>query len=229
MQIKHKKAITDAKRGKIFSKLSRAISLAARDGADPAMNPRLREAIDAAKRINMPGGNIERAIARGSGKAEGITLESVVYEALGPAGAALIIEGITDSTNRTTAEIKHLLSEHGGQFAGQGSARWMFDQKAATSIEGKLNDDEQMQIIEAGADDIKEQDDVAYIYGSPEKLHALKQIAEKLGKKITNSSIEFVPKQSLEIGEKEKTKLTALLEALDDHPDVQEIYTNVKF
>lgn len=179
-QIKHKKAITDARRGKIFSKLAQVITLAAREGPDHSMNSKLRDAIDRARAMNMPSVNIERAISRGAGKGDGAGLEEVIYEAFGPGGVAIIIEGITDNKNRTTSEIKHTLSEYDGQLAGQGAVRWMFDQKTVTNEEGK-------------------------------------------------SSLEFVAKQEIEISDPEtKTQLERLFEALDDHPDVQEIYSNAK-
>lgn len=180
-QIKHKKAITDARKGKIFSKIAQNITLAARlGGADPTKNARLRDAVDRARAVNMPSGNIDRAIARGAGSGKETQLEEVSYEAFGPNRAALIIEGITDNKNRTTSEIKHLLGEHAGQLANQGAVRWMFDRKTVTNEEGK-------------------------------------------------SSLEFVAKQEIEIHDAQtREQLEKLFEALDDHPDVQEIYSNVK-
>lgn len=174
--IKHKKAITDAKRGKIFSKLSRQISIAVREkGGDPEMNPKLRLVIEEARSFNMPKDNIERAIKRGSGELEGARLESVLFEAYGPAGIAIIIEGITDNKNRTLAEIKQILNQNGGKLVGEGGVRWMFERK----------------VKEPG-------------------------------------SLEWVPKQEIELGEKDKETAKKLFEALDENDSVQEIYSNIK-
>ncbi len=174
--IKHKKAITDAKRSKIFSKLSREISVAAREGGgDPNFNPKLRTAIEKAKEFDLPAENIERAIKRGTGEIESAKLESVIYEAYGPGGIAIIIEGITDNKNRALAEIKQILNQNGGKLVGEGGVRWMFERKV-----------------------------------------------KKPG------SLEWVPKQEIELGEKDKELALKLFEALDENDAVQEIYSNLK-
>jgi YebC/PmpR family DNA-binding regulatory protein len=174
--IKHKKAITDAKRSKIFSKLSRLISIAAREkGGDPETNPQLRLAVDQAKSANMPSDNIERAIKKGTGDLEGEKLEGILFEAYGPGGLAIIIEGITDNKNRTLAEIKQILNQNGGKLVGEGGARWMFERK----------------VKEPG-------------------------------------SLEWVPKQEIELEEKDREAAERLFEALDENDSVQEIYSNLK-
>lgn len=229
-QIKYKKAIEDAKRAKIFSKLSRLITLAAREkGGDPEKNSDLKAAIEKAKSFNMPQENIERAIKRGTGELEGAKLESLIIEALGPGGVSILIELVTDNKNRSLTEIRKIIEESGGKMVS-GSVAWKF--KKMGKIEGKpKKDKEEVELlaIESGAEDIKEKDDFLIIYTLPEKLSELKEkIKEAFS--IENFSIEFVPKEEISfssIGKENQEKIEKLFEKLDEHDDVQEIYSDL--
>jgi len=213
----------DAKRSKTFSKMARFIILAAKEGADPDSNYKLRMAIDQAKQVNMPKENIERAIKKGSGELAGENLEEVSFEALGPAGIALIIEGITDNKNRTLQEIKQILNQHNGKIAGEGSVKWMFERKGCIVTEKK--EEIELAAIEAGAEDIKEKEDCLEIYTKPEDLDRVKTNLEKENIKIESAELEWVPKEEIE-GDKEKAE--KLFEQLDENDAVQNIYSNLK-
>jgi len=236
-QIKYKKSITDAKRGKIFSKLSREISVAAREkGGDPQTNPKLRLAIEKAKEFNLPKENIERAIKRGTGELKGGILEEVIYEAYGPGGIALIIEGITDNKNRTLSEIKNILSTHNGKLAGGGSVSYLFEKKGCIIIDLKLQIEDlknkeklELEAIEAGAEDLKWRNDILEIYTKLEDLEKIKKSLQDKNIIIESSSIDWVPKVEIELkDQKTKEQLNKLFEALDENDDVQEIYSNLK-
>lgn len=230
--IKHKKGLEDAKRAKIFSKMSRLISVTAREkGGDLEMNAELKIAIERAKSFNMPQENIERAIKRGTGEIEGGKLESLLLEGFGPGKVAILVEGVTDNKNRTVAEIRHLFESFGGKLAS-GGVLWMFEKKGAIEIDqqetGKSKEELEMLAIEAGADDIKWQNNTLEIYTKLEDFNNVKKFLEEKGIKIENNNLEFVPKEEVKIEDKEtKDKIEKLFEALDEHDDVQEIYSNL--
>jgi len=235
--IKRIKEAEDKKRGKIFSKLSRMISVAAKSGGDVETNPKLRMAVEQAKGANMPKDKIERAIKRGTGELAGEKLEEVVIEAFGPGKTAIIIEGITDNKNRTLSEIKQILSQHSGKMANEGSVRWLFDKKGVITLEKekqleKFKEKESLELaaIEAGAEDIywHQDKDVLDVYTKPEELEQVKKNLEKAGIKISSSSLDWVAKETIEASEEEKGACEKLFEALDENDAVQEIYSNLK-
>ena len=230
-QIKHKKAITDAKKSKIFSKLAALISIAAREkGGGASMNPKLRLAVEKARAMNMPMENIERAIKRGTGGIESGNLEELLLEAYGPGGKAILISAITDNKNRTLAEIKHILNEGGGKLASSGSVRWMFEEKGKIILENqKLNEEVELKIIEAGAEDIKVERGEIIILTKPEDLELVKQEIIKAKMEISETSLDFIPKTSEKISEEERGAYEKLFEALDEQQDVEEIYSNIEF
>lgn len=228
-QIKHKKAATDAKKSKVFSKLAALITIAAREkGGDPEMNPKLRMMIDKARSENMPMDNIERAIKRGTGSGEAGGLEEMFLEAYGPGGKALLIHIVTDNKNRTIAELKHILNECGGKMAGAGSVKWLFEEKGKIVLENqKLNEELELKIIGAGTEDILSDAEATVIFTRPENLDLVKQKILEAGLKISESSLEFVPKNAENISDAEKETYEKLFEALDEHQDVNEIYSNI--
>ena len=227
--IKHAKELTDKKKGQMFSKMARVISIAAKEGGgDPTTNSKLRLAIEQAKSINMPKDNVERAIKRGTGELAGEKLEPVVFEAYGPAGIAIIIEGITDNKNRALGEIKQILNQYNGKLAGEGSVRWLFERKGALIVDGKQKpkDELELEAIEAGAEDIYWHDDILDIYTKPEELEKVKNNLEEKGIKIESSSLDWIAKETIEV--KEKKTCQKLFEALDESDSVQDIYSNLK-
>jgi len=230
--IKHQKGLADQKRGNIFSKLSRDISVATKEkGANPDTNPALRIAIDKAKGFNMPKENIERAIKKSTGDLEGSKLETVIFEAFGPGGIALIIEGITDNKNRTFSEIKQILNQNNGKIANEGSVKWLFERKGCLSIKnGDLKNREslEMKAIEAGAEDIDWQDDALNVYTKPEDLEKIRKNLEKSGVQIESVSLDWVAKEEVEAEEKIRQSCEKLFESLDENESVQEIYSNLK-
>jgi len=234
--IKYKKEIEDTKRARIFSKLSRLIAITAREkGGNPETNPALRMAIERAKAFNMPQENIERAIKRGTGALEeGMKLENLVLEGIAPNGVAIVMEAVTDNRNRTLAEIRHLLERGGGKLAS-GGVLWMFKKKGCITIDPKQQsqdlkkEDLELIAIESGAEDIKWAQGVLEVYTSPEQLEEVKENLEKRNIKIEEVSLDWVPKEEVEIKDQEsKQKIMNLFEALDEHPDIQEIYSNLK-
>lgn len=227
------KNANNAKKGKIYSKYGRLITIAVKDGGgsgDPAKNSKLRAAIDQAKNMDMPKENIERAIQRGTGELAGEALEAVSYEGFGPGGIALIIDGISDNTNRTLSEIRSILNQNNGKMAGEGAVRWMFERKGAINvlIGEKSKDELEMTAIEAGADDVKIEGDSLYIYTKPEDLEAVKKNLEEKGIKIESSALDYVAKEEVTLSEKEKEQAERLFEALDENDAVNEIYSNLK-
>jgi len=234
--IKHQKEAADKKRGKVFSKLSREISVAAREGGgDPNSNPSLRLVIEKAKKLNMPKDNIERAIKKGTGEIEGASLEPFAVEAYGPEKTALIIEGITDNKNRTLSEIKQILNQKNGKMAEEGSVKWMFDRKGCILIEVEEQEEKSkdkealsLKIIESGAEDMKFNEDLLEVFTSPDKLEEVKNNLEKEGIQIENATIGWVAKDEIELDEKKKGSCESLFEALDENDAVQEIYSNLK-
>jgi len=231
-QIKHKKALTDQKRGKLFSKLSRLITVAAKQkGGNPQTNPGLSLAIDRAKSFNMPVDNIERAIKKGTGELEGVNFEDLLIEAYGPGGVALLIEGTTDSRNRTVAEIKHLLSLHEGKLANPGSVAWLFERRGIV-VAAKKTDKESLELeaIESGAEDLNWIDEESLeICTKPEELEKVKKALTEKEVAINDASLAWVAKNEVAISDpKEKERLEKLLEALDENDDVSEVYANTK-
>lgn len=233
--IKHKKAMLDAKRGKIFSKMVRLITIAAREGGDPEDNPKLREAIEKAKSVNMPSANIERAVKRGSGEIAGAELQEVLFEAYGPNNIAIIIEAITDNKNRALSEIKQILNKNNGKLAAEGSVQWLFERKGGIDIEldnqpEQLRNKEALElaVIDAGAEDLSWRENVLQVYTSVNDLEKVKENLKQKGVRIESSGLEWVAKNEIELGEKEKQAAERLFSALDENDDVQEIYSNLK-
>ncbi len=230
--IKHKKELTDAKRGKIFTKAARLITVSAKQGGlDPDMNPTLRLAIEKAKTVNMPKANIERAIQKASIKDSGANIEAVSYEAFGPGGVAMIIQGLTDNKNRAVGDVRRTVTKHGGRMAENGSVVWMFTTKSRIKIlnqsDLKISDNDlELAIIESGADDIKKEDDEILIYSEPNTTQTVQTSLEKHGIQTSSPEIELIPKQTVELDKKDQEKLEKILEALDDCDDVVEIFTN---
>ncbi len=228
-QIKHKKARVDAQRGKIFNKLIREITVAARmGGGDPEFNPRLRLAIERAKEHNMPWENIEKAIKRGTGELEGVKYESVTYEGYAPGGVALLIKALTDNKNRTVSEVRHVLSKHGGNLAGAGSVMWQFQEKGVIYLEKEgLDEDEVLEAaIEAGAEDVKVQADTYEVWTDPKEFYSVKQAFEQKGFKIVQAELTLIPQNTVPLDKKDAEKVLKLIEALEELDDVQAVYAN---
>lgn len=227
------KMANDAKKGKIYSKYGRLITIAVKEGGgsgDPTKNSKLKAIIDQAKGANMPKENIERAIKKGTGELAGEVLETVSYEGFGPGGIALIIDGITDNSNRTLSEIKSILNQNGGKMAGEGAVRWMFERKGLIIVngEGKNKEELEMQIIEAGADDVKWFGDELNIYTKPEDLEQVKKALEEKNITIESSGLDFLAKEEVALSEKEKEQAQRLFDALDDNDAVNNVYSNLK-
>ncbi len=227
--IKRKKAKTDAQRGKAFSKVIKEITIAARmGGGDESSNPALRTAVAAAKAINMPAANIDRAIKKGTGELPGVSYEQVTYEGYGPGGTALMIEVLTDNKNRTVSEIRHLLSRHNGSLGETGCVSWLFENKGVITVKtDKISEDELLELImEAGADDMHQEEDVFEIVAQPMAFEKVKKaLAEK---KIEPESAELTkhPKTTVKVDEKDANTLLKLLDVLEDHDDVGEVFSN---
>jgi len=228
-QIKRKKAVNDARRGKIFTKLIREIQVAAKlGGPDEDSNPRLRQAIQQAKAHNMPMSNIEKAIAKGCGEIEGVNYEEVVYEAYGPAGVAIYIEVLTDNKNRTVSEIRHILSKYGGNLATSGSVSWMFEKKGTITVKKNAFSEDDILIIatESGAEDINITEDAYEITTDPSNLESVKKAFEEKNVPILESAISMIPKNTVNVDENSAQKILSLVETLEDHDDVQKVYAN---
>lgn len=234
--IKHRKAKVDAQKGKIFTKLGREIIVAARQGgADPNANFRLKIAIQKAKEANMPNDNIQRAIQRGVGGTEGANYEELVYEGYGPGGVAILIQAMTDNRNRTAGEIRHLFSKNGGNLGETGCVAWMFEQKGVIRIEPDIEageeplDEEELmlQALEAGALDVTVEVDSAEIFTSPDELESVKQALVDMGYRIAFAEVTLVPQNTVEVTDKDQAvKLLKLMDALDDHDDIQGAFSN---
>lgn len=231
-QIKHKKASTDAKRGKLFTKIVKEISIAARlGGADPTGNPRLRTAIDKAKEVNMPSDNIKRAIMKGTGELPGVSYEESFYEGYGPGGVAILLEVLTDNKNRTTPEIRHIMTKNGGGLGEAGCVSWMFEKKGYVLIEkAKIDEDTVMGIaLDAGAEDMKNdpREDNFEVITAPENLGNVRGALEQAAIPVALSEVTMLPKNYATIDERQAEQMMRLIEALEDHEDVQNVYTNV--
>lgn len=231
--IKYQKGVVDAKKSKVFSKMAREIMVAAREGgSNPDTNSGLRLAVERAKSMNMPAENIERAIKKGTGDLEGIKLEPIILEAYGPGGIALIIEGITDNKNRSLSEIKQILSQNQGKIAGEGSVKWLFERRGVITLDSKQpsvsKEELELKAIEIGAEDIFLHNDVIDIYTKIEDLEKIKKFLEDQNIKIESASLDWVPKDYIDIGDKEKEVAQKLFDALDESDSVQGIYSNLK-
>ncbi len=228
-QIKRKKAVTDARRGQLFSRLLKEITVSARlGGGDPGGNPRLRAAIQDAKTSNVPNDNIDRAIKRGTGELEGVTLEEVVYEGYGPGGAAVLIEAVTDNKNRTVAEIRHLFSKHGGNLGENGCVAWMFEKRGYLAIPREALAEEQFMnlAIELEADDISIEDETFEIYTSPESFAAVRDELEERGVPLVSQEIAMLPQSYVELDGRQAAQTLRLMEALEEQDDVQSVWAN---
>ncbi len=227
--IKHKKGAADAKRGKIFTRLAKEISVAARDaGGDPDMNPRLRKAVSDAKAQNMPNDNIDRAIKRGTGEIEGVSYDEITYEAYGPGGVAILIETMTDNRNRTVAELRHLLSKNNGNLGESGSVSYMFDRKGYIVVDKeKKSEEELFEIaIEAGAEDLKQDDDNFEIFTDQDTFDDVKKAVEAAGIEPEVAEISMIPQTYVKVEGADAKSMLNLYEVIDDHDDVQNVYTN---
>jgi YebC/PmpR family DNA-binding regulatory protein len=226
--IKHKKAALDAKRGKSFTRIIKEISIAARGGGDPDGNPRLRTAILAAKAASMPSDNIKKAIQRGTGEIEGGQIDEVMFEGYGPGGAAVLVLVATDNRNRTVSELRHVFSKNGGNMGEQGSVAWMFDRKSQVYVPGgKATEDQLMTIVlDAGADDLRNQGEHWEVLAAPEAHEAILKALDAAGIPHEDASIAMVPKNLLRIEGKNAASMLRLSEALEEHDDVQNVYSN---
>ncbi|NOT26841.1 MAG: YebC/PmpR family DNA-binding transcriptional regulator [Acidobacteria bacterium] len=227
--IKHKKGAADAKRGKIFTRLIKELTVAARGGGgDPDMNPRLRTIVAEAKANNMPRENIERAIRRGTGEEPGVTYEEVTYEGYGPGGVALMIETLTDNKNRTVGEIRFILGKHAGNLAAENSVAWMFSRKGQLLIEkGKADEDKLLSAaLDAGADDMSDDDEGWEIVCAPERFEAVKDAVKALGVEPSSAAIAMIPQNFIKLVGKEAQQMLRLMEAIEDHDDVQHVWAN---
>ncbi len=228
--IKHKKGATDARRGKIFTKLIKEITVAARmgGGGDITSNPRLRSAVQAAKNENMPKDNIERAIKKGTGELEGVSYEESVYEGYGPGGAAVFVESLTDNKNRAVADIRHIFNKNGGNLGENGCVAWMFSKKGYIVVDKKHIDEDALMeyTIDAGAEDVREEEDFFEIVTASEDFESVKIALEKASIAISNAEITMLPQSTSNLEGKEAEQMIRLMEALEDCEDVQKVYTN---
>ncbi|AOY58562.1 MULTISPECIES: YebC/PmpR family DNA-binding transcriptional regulator [Desulfococcus] len=227
--IKHKKGAADAKRGKLFTKLIKEITVAARmGGGDINANPRLRTAIAAAKAENMPKDNMERAIKKGTGELEGVSYEETIYEGYGPGGAAVLVESLTDNKNRAVADIRHIFAKRGGNLGENGCVAWMFDKKGYINIEKAVTDEETLMevALDAGAEDVREDGDCFEIITAPEDFEAVKAAIENAEIPYLEAEVTMLPQTTATLQGKEAEQMILMMEALDDCDDVQKVYTN---
>jgi YebC/PmpR family DNA-binding regulatory protein len=228
--IKHKKGAADAKRGKLFSKLSRAIIVAAKEGGpDPAGNLALQNAIEKARSYSMPKDNIERAIARGSGQdSDASAFETIVYEGYAPGGVAVIVEALTDNRNRTASEVRHVFAKNDGNLGETGSVAWLFERRGVVQVDGSADEDElTLAAAEGGADDVQRDGSTWEVTSVPENLTAVRQAIESVGFKVENAELTMVPKTTIEVDEESQAKkILRLIDALEENDDVQEVYAN---
>lgn len=227
--IKRKKAATDSARGKVFTRIIKEITIAARDGGgDPVGNPRLRLAIQNAKSSNMPQDNITRAIKKGTGELEGVMYTEITYEAYAPHGVAVIIQSVTDNRNRTIAELRHIVSKNNGNMGDAGSVSWMFERKGVVSIEkGTHTEDEVMEIIlDLGADDLKTEEEHFEIICPIENLETVRKGMEEKGFKLESASMQYIPKELITLDEEKAAAVIRFLETVEEYDDVQNLFTN---
>ena len=229
--IKHKKGAADAKRGKLFSKLSRAIMVAAKEGgADPATNLALQNAVEKARSYSMPKDNIERAIAKGAGEGtDGASFETVVYEGYGPEGVAVIVEALTDNRNRTASEVRHTFSKHGGNLGATGAVAWQFERRGVVLVAADDVDEDELVLVaaDAGAEDVERDGETFVVSSSPDELMAVRQALETGGFTLESVGLSMVPKTTVAIGDESTAKqVVRLVEGLEDNDDVQDVYAN---
>jgi YebC/PmpR family DNA-binding regulatory protein len=228
-QIKRKKAVTDARRGQLWTKLLKEVTVAARlSGGDPDGNPRLRAAIQEAKGANCPNDNIERAVKRGTGELEGVSYEEVTYEGYGPGGVAILVEVVTDNRNRSVAEIRHLFSKSGGNLGESGCVAWMFDKKGFFAIDkGQMTEEEFMELaLEIDADDISIEEEAYEIYSQPEQFAAIREALEQRDVQLIAKEIAMLPQTRIEVEGDKTPQLLRLLENLEEQEDVQHVWAN---
>ncbi|MCS7244546.1 MAG: YebC/PmpR family DNA-binding transcriptional regulator [candidate division WOR-3 bacterium] len=228
-QIKHKKAIKDARKGKLFSKIVREITVAVKvGGPDPEGNPRLRLALEKAKEVNLPKDNIERAIKKAIGGDEGNNYEEVIYEGYGPEGVAFVVKTLTDNKNRTVNEIRYIFSKYGGSLATSGSVLWQFSEKGTIYIlKNKVREEEVFELaLSLNIEDIKEDEDSYVVYTLPKDFHSVKEKLQESGIEIESATITLIPQNTIKVSSDKAQKVLKLYEALEEHDDVQEVYAN---
>jgi YebC/PmpR family DNA-binding regulatory protein len=227
--IKHKKAATDARRGKAFTKIIRELTIAARvGGGDPSTNPRLRTAISAAKNENMPNDNIERAIQRGTGQLEGEVLEEVTYEGYGPGGVGMLVQVVTSNRNRAAGEIRHLFSKNGGNMAETGAVGWMFHRKGDILVPKQQADEEKMMgiVLDAGAEDLRDDGSSWEVTTPPEAMEKVRDALTGAGIKPESAEVSWVPQNYVKLTGAQAQQMVRMVEAMEDHDDVQHVYAN---
>ena len=228
--IKHKKGAADAKRGRVFTRIIKELTVAARaGGGDPDTNPRLRTIVAEAKQSNMPAENIKRAIRRGTGEEPGVQYEEITYEGYGPGGVALIIEAMTDNKNRTVGEIRHMLTKYGGDLGQSNSVAWMFEKKGYIVIEkAKASEDTLLSAaLDAGADDLRDDGDNWEVVSAPDTFPAVKEAVEKLGIQAESAQVAMLPKNYVSLEGRAAQSMLKLLDLLEDHDDVQHVWSNM--
>jgi YebC/PmpR family DNA-binding regulatory protein len=239
-KIHRQKGVADAKRGSIFTKHSKNVTIAAKNGGDPTMNFSLRLAIDNAKRDNMPKDNIDKAIKKGTGELEGVNYEDVMYEGYAPGGIPILIEGVTDNKNRTTPEVKSILSKNGGSLGAQNSVAWMFEHKGVIHIDNEKigdpssldelrrtsKDELMMELLDSGAEDVVEEDGLT-VYTSFESFESVRKYLEEKNIETSYCELDWVAKDKVEVDDKKGEKIAKLVESLEEHDDVNSVYTNV--
>jgi YebC/PmpR family DNA-binding regulatory protein len=226
---KGKKGIADAKRGATFTKIIKELVVVARDGGgNPDSNPRLRAIMQKAKEANMPSDNVKMAIKRGTGELPGVVYEAVMYEAYGPGGVAILIDSLTDNKNRSTAELRNIMSKRGGNMAGAGSVSWIFTQKGYISVaKDKIKEDELMNIVlDAGAEDMKHEANIYEIFTAVADFEKVKQALQNKGIKWEEAELTMIPSSTVKVAGNEAKQVLALIEALEEHDDVQQVYAN---
>jgi YebC/PmpR family DNA-binding regulatory protein len=227
--IKHKKGAADAKRGKVFTRIIKELTVAARNGGgDPGTNPRLRTIIAEAKSVNMPADNIKKAIQRGTGELPGVTYEEITYEGYGPGGAALILECMTDNKNRTVGEVRHLLEKYNGNLGSSGSVAWMFSKKGYIVVDKTAADEEKLlnAVLEAGGDDLRDDGDTWEVLSDPSAFEAVRDAVKALGIEPASAQVAMLPQNYVKLQGKDASHMVKLMEALEDHDDVQHVWSN---
>ncbi|HVG84046.1 MAG TPA: YebC/PmpR family DNA-binding transcriptional regulator [Vicinamibacterales bacterium] len=227
--IKHKKGAADAKRGKIFTRLIKELTVAARNGGgDSATNPRLRTIIAEAKSVNMPADNIKKAIQRGTGELPGVTYEEITYEGYGPGGAALIVETLTDNKNRTVGELRHLLEKHHGNLGSSNSVAWMFEKKGYIVVDKAAADEEKLlnTALDAGADDMRDDGDSWEVLTDPAAFEAVRDAVKSLGIEPASAQVAMLPQNYIKLQGKEASQMVKLMDVLDEHDDVKQVWSN---
>jgi len=227
--IKHKKGALDAKRGKMFTRIIKELTVAARNGGgDPDSNPRLRTVIADAKAVNMPADNIKKAIQRGTGELPGVSYEEVTYEGYGPGGAAVIIEALTDNKNRTVGELRHMLTKHNGNLAESNAVAWMFSKKGYIVVDKAGADEEKLlnAVLEAGGDDLRDDGDTWEVLSEPSAFEAVRDAVKALGVEPATAQVAMLPQNYIKLEGKDASNMVRLMDALDDHDDVKQVWSN---